>query len=132
MTDLQITTKKLQADMVLIKLKGAVMNVDNYCELHKTIKTFLDYGVYKLIVDLSELGYMTSIGASIFISAGLVAQEHQGALVLVNPQPKVKTILDLIGITEVCRLANHISAAFGVLGVPSEQIGKLEQKARDH
>ena len=131
MTDLQITTKKLQADMVLVKLKGSVMNVDNYYELHKIINTFLDYGVYKLIVDLSELEHLTSMGAGIFISGGLVAREHKGTLVLVNPQPKVKIVLDLIGLTEICRLANHISAAFEVLGVTPEQIGKLEQKARE-
>jgi anti-anti-sigma factor len=125
--DLQITTQKLQADLVLIKLKGTVMNVDNYYELHKIINTFLDYGVYKLIVDLSDLGYMTSMGASIFISGGLVAMKHQGALVLVNPQPKVKIVLDLIGITEICRLVNDLDKAFEALGI-SNPLTKKRQK----
>jgi len=128
---LQITSKKLQADIALIKLKGNVMNVDNYYKLHKIINTVLDYGVYKIIVDLSELRYMTSMGMSILVHAGLVALEHKGRVVLVNPQPKVKTILDLIGITEVCGLANNLTNAFKVLGVNQKLFGELERKARE-
>lgn len=131
MADLQITTKKLQADIGLIKLKGPVLDVTNYYELHKTVQTFLDGQVYKLIVDLSELEYMTSMGASVLVTAGLVAQEHQGRIVLVNPPPKVKTILDLIGITEVYGLANCLTEAFAVLGVNRKQFGELEGKARE-
>lgn len=115
--------------MALIKLKGSVMNVDNYHELHKIINTFLDYQVYKIIIDLSELEYMTSMGAGVFVGTGLVAQERKGRIVLVNPQPKVKAIFDLIGITQICSLVNHIINAFEVLGVTQEQIGKLARKS---
>lgn len=130
MTDLQITTQKPQEDIVIINLKGTVMNVDNYYELHRIINRFLDYKVYKIIVDLSDLKYMTSFGAGIFINAGLVTQEHKGALVLVNPQPGVKTILDLIGITQICGLVNYLDDAFDVLGVSQKQSRKLERKSK--
>ena len=130
MADLQITTQKLQEDTVIIHLKGTVLNVDNYYELHRIINEFLDYRVYKLIVDLSELAYMTSMGAGIFISGGLVAQERKGALVLVNPQPKVKALLDLIGITEVCRLVNDLDDAYEILGVSQKQSRKAGRKSK--
>ena len=43
MTDLEITTQKPQADMVIITLKGTVRNVDNYYDLHNIFNTFLDF-----------------------------------------------------------------------------------------
>lgn len=115
MAEVEITTKKPQEDMVIINLKGS-LDVTTYLELEKVISGFLNYKLYKIIVDSSELEYISSAGVGVFIGALGVTQEHNGTIVLVNPQPEVKTVLDLIGVTGLCNFANNMEDAFKVFG----------------
>lgn len=117
MDNLQISTEKLRADSAIINLKGPTLDISNYAELQKVMNSFFDLKVYKIIVEMSGLGYMSSAGALVFIDALGVTRERDGALVLVNPQPRVKTILEILRLTEYCRLVNNREEALKVLKI---------------
>jgi len=72
--------------------------------------------MYKLIVDVSELDYIASAGVGALIGAIGVVQENQGNVIIVNPKPEIKRVLDLFGLPQICTIVDNMEAALTNLG----------------
>ena len=110
MEDLQISTEKLREDMAVVTLTGR-LDVATALEAEKALKNLLDYKVYKIIVDLTAVEYMSSAGAGVFIGKVGVAQENNGTIVLVNPQAEVKEVLTLLNVSKICPIVKDKKSA---------------------
>jgi len=114
MTDFQITNQKLQDGVVAISIKG-YLDAYTYDELEQVINASFNQRLYKFIVDLSQVEYMSSTAAGVFIGAIGVAQENQGNIVLVRPPPNVKEVFDLLGLTQVFMITDNRESALKTL-----------------
>jgi anti-sigma B factor antagonist len=105
MNKLQITTLKDQDGGVTISLDGFV---DAYScdQLEKAFDNLINQGIYKFVVDLSQVNYLCSGGAGVFISVYGIVQENDGNIVLVNPKGKVKEMLELLGLSRIFSFTN--------------------------
>ena len=83
-------------------------------EMEKTIGELYDNGNYKLIIVLSDVPYISSAGAGVFIWAIGKAQDQGGNIVLVNPTPNVKEVFDLLGLTQIFTFTGTIDSAIKV------------------
>ncbi|MBI5360011.1 MAG: STAS domain-containing protein [Planctomycetes bacterium] len=110
MPDFQIKTQTLQNNIVMIKVKG-FLDAHTYEELEKTISEFFERNLYKFVVDLSELGYISSAGAGVFIGAIGTAQENNGNIVILNPSNNVKEVLELLGLTQIFTISQELESA---------------------
>jgi anti-anti-sigma factor len=54
-----------------------------------------------VIIDLSHVSFIASIGLRILLHATRAVQRHGGRLVLLNPVQGVKKVLDLTGVTDL-------------------------------
>lgn len=73
-------------------------------------------GVRVLIMDLGELRYINSASMASLVNLGDVLTERRGHLVLAGPQPKVKVILGLMGMSQLFRQYKTVESAIeGVL-----------------
>lgn len=70
---------------------------------------------YKLIVDLSKVDYMSSVGAGIFIAVHCIAAENKGTIILVNPKPKVREIFEVLGMSKMLSFTDNISNALKII-----------------
>ena len=66
---------------------------------------------FKVIVDLSGVGYISSAGAGVFIGALSEAQENGGDIVLLRPAPSVKEVFELLGLTQIFTIEEDDAAA---------------------
>ena len=112
----QITTEKLgnPKGVTFIGIRG-YLDAHTFEEMEKTINELFEGGVYRLIIDLSRLDYISSAGAGVFIGAIGTAQENDGNIVLVNPTQNVKEVFDLLGLTQIFPFADskeHALKAF--------------------
>ena len=110
MADFQITSQKLQDNIVTISMKG-FLDAYTYNELEQVINGYFNQNVYKFVVDLSQVEYISSAGAGVFIGAIGVAQENQGNIILIRPQPNVQEVFDLLGLSQIFKISDSLDAA---------------------
>ena len=114
MTGLEISTQKVQDGVVAISIKG-YLDAYTYDELEQVINGYFNQHLYNLILDLSRVEYMSSGGAVVLARALGVAQENQGNIVLVRPQPNVKNVFDLLGLTHIFIITDNRESALKTL-----------------
>ena len=100
MPTFRIQKEKLQGGVVLLRVAG-FLDAHTFEQLEKHFNDIFDLGTYRLVVDLSELGYISSAGAGVFIEAIGTAQENGGNIVLLKPGPNVKEVFDLLGLSQI-------------------------------
>jgi len=120
-TDFQITSQKLsvrgnpsgQDNIVAISLKG-FLDAYTYNELEQVINDSFNQNLYKFIVDLSQVKYMSGAGVGVFIGMNDVAQKNQGNMVLVRPRPNVQEVFDLLGLTQLFMITDDRESALKI------------------
>jgi anti-anti-sigma factor len=64
-----------------------------------------------LILDLSALDYMSSVGLRLILKALKQAQAVQQPFVIVGPRGRVKEVLDTTGLSKFCPIFPRLDAA---------------------
>lgn len=64
-----------------------------------------------VLVDLSRMSYISSIGIPMLISAAKAVANGGGRLAFLSPQANVKSILDITGVSHVIRIYNDLETA---------------------
>ena len=110
MPDFQIRTQKLRDEIVAVIVKG-FLDALTFEQMEKTIDELFSQNIYQLVVDLTDLDYISSAGAGVFIGAVGTAQENNGNIVLVNPSHNVKEVFDLLGLSQIFPFADDLESA---------------------
>jgi len=84
----------------IVRLVGSA-NMDVSADLQDRLLELADAPVERLILDLSALEFISSVGLGAFVAAHLRCCHHHGAVKLVAPQPK---ILELLNVTKLIKL----------------------------
>lgn len=114
MMDLSITRKMLSNGVAHISLSG-FLDAHTFEQLEKAFNDLFDEKVFKVIVDLSKLDYISSAGVGVFISAISNAQDNGGNVVLTNPVPNVREVFDLLGLSQIFPFAVDMKSALEAL-----------------
>lgn len=69
----------------------------------------------RVLVDLTGVDYLTSIGIRMLISNAKSLLSRGGRMVLVNPAPDVKAVLEMTGIPAVIPMYDNLESAQTVL-----------------
>ncbi|MEW6027224.1 MAG: STAS domain-containing protein [Planctomycetota bacterium] len=110
MAEIKIEMQKLPNGAILVKLKG-FLDAYTYGEFEQTINNLFNQKMYRLIVDMSGVDYISSAGAGVFIGSIGVAQENQGNIVIVRPKPAVKEVFDLLGLSQIFTIVDNMESA---------------------
>lgn len=100
MPQFQILKERLQNGVILITVKG-FLDAYTYEEFEKAINEQFEENNYRIVVDLSELQYISSAGAGVFIGAIGTAQENNGNIVILRPTPNVREVFELLGLSQI-------------------------------
>ena len=111
---------------VKLFMKLQYSELDNSIRLIKLIGTLDLTGAYgievefvrrcegenvRVLVDLSEVDYISSIGVHMLVSAANSVARHRGKMVLFSPQRKVMDVLELTGISQLVPVYPELGAA---------------------
>jgi len=111
----EITTEVLHSGkIVLFSVRGSI-NVHTFDQVETAINQAFAGGAIDIIMVLSGVKYISSAGAGVLMNAYLQAQEKQGLLVLVQPTPGVRDVLDLLNLRDVLHSAPNVEAALTML-----------------
>lgn len=123
---MSITTHPAQDNpsVTILAIQGE-LDGSNIVEVLEKAQQALDAGAQYLLVDMSELGYMSSAGLSALHSLTIMMQNVQppeeGKVKLLNPQPRINEILDLSGFTALFDIFNDQDAAIASFGTQESQ-----------
>jgi len=71
-------------------------------------------GYRTLVLDLAEIRYINSAGLSYLVNLSDILAARGGSLHLANPQPKVKVVFELMGITQFFKLHKTVQSALRI------------------
>lgn len=67
-----------------------------------------------VIVDLTNLDYIASVGLNFFVNRRVDLVQKNGDVVLVNPKPAIATILNMLGLHKVLRIVGTMDEAWKI------------------
>ena len=100
MSNLKVRNEENNGGVVYFELEG-LLDAHNFETLEAIFEKHFDNGVYRFIVDISRLTYVSSAGAGVFIGAVGTCQDNDGNIVLVQPSQEVKEIFELLGVFQI-------------------------------
>ena len=107
---MEITVKEFK-QTELITVKGRMDSVEA-SRLVQALEAANARGTYKLVVDMSQLEYMSSAGFRALGDAQRNGKRHnRGEVVLAQVPDNIREALELVGFTEYFKIINDVSSA---------------------
>ena len=112
---MEITTKEFQ-HIELITIKGRVDSVVA-SKLAEALEAAHQRGKYKIVIDMSQLEYMSSAGFRALGDAQRTGKRlNRGEVVLAQVPENIREALELVGFTEYFKIINDVSSALELAG----------------
>jgi serine/threonine-protein kinase RsbW len=84
-------------------------------DLESQLEAVLAQGNTHIVVDMADVSYISSSGLKVLLATLRQARRQGGQLVLCNLQPKVTSIIEVIGFDQVFLIAQDLAAATRLL-----------------
>ncbi len=94
---------KMNGDVGVLTCKGKMMGFPETDDLHGEIRSFLGQGVKKIVVDLSGISWMNSMGVGALMRCLTTARNHKADMCLIGLTDKVRSIFVM---TQLVRVFN--------------------------
>nr|MBN1229134.1 STAS domain-containing protein [Anaerolineae bacterium] len=106
---MEITTTQ-QGNVTVIHITG---NVDAFTagDVTSYLKREVDSGNVLLIVDLADVGYMSSAGLRTMLMILKQVRQFEGDLRLASPQEPVQKVLSMAGLTSIMEIFDDLETA---------------------
>jgi len=88
--------------VVLLNLKGTI-ETTNAGSLEDVIERIIKESCFKIVVDLSEVSYVSSAGWGIFISEIKRVRRESGDIKLAAMRPEVREVFDLLEFNNILK-----------------------------
>ena len=72
------------------------LDTHSYGELDRQLAPLLASGIQSLVLDLAGLDYISSAGVRSIFKARKALSAHGGKVVVVNPQPQIQKVFDVV------------------------------------
>lgn len=100
MLDIHVTK---QQQVTLVVVNGRVDSL-NAGELGLSLSSAIDDGSTQIVLDLSQVAYMSSAGLRELVSAFKKVRRISGDLRLAQPSPRVQEVLEMAGLDTIFQI----------------------------
>ena len=114
MSDFSVVEEVIGSGVSGLHIKG-FLDAHSFEEFDAALNELFERSVYRVIVDLTDLEYVSSAGAGVLIAALSEAKEHRGEIVLLNARESVKEVFDLLGLTQLFKMTDDRDEAVAFL-----------------
>jgi len=91
---MDISCQTLETDILLIQVKGR-LDATSEPDLRDALKSYLEKGFLKIIVDLQQVPFIDSSGLVALVSGLRLARKKRSDIVLSGIRPQVQTVFRL-------------------------------------
>lgn len=96
-----VVTVREKQGVVVFSVKGEMVGGPDATKVSEKIRSFLDEGKKKFLIDMENVEWMNSSGLGILIASLTTVKNHQGQLKLLHVQKKP---MELLKITKLDRV----------------------------
>ena len=113
----------------------AILSLDGYVDsatslnMDEAIDSILRQGVYRVVVDLTKVGYISSAGWGVFISKIKDIRENSGGLKIAGMRPDVRDVFDLLGFGHIIEAHDSVNEAVGAFEATRQRPSRREEAA---
>ena len=86
-------------------------------EVEHVLESLQHRGRYKFVVDMSQLGYISSAGYRVLLSAQRNCKRYSGEVILAAVPEQIRQALDISGFTDYFKIYKEISAVPELAGL---------------
>ena len=107
--------KKIQGDVGVLQVSGKLMGGDESKEVHEEVKSLLDDGFKKIVIDVSKVKWLNSSGLGMLISCLTSVNSAEAKLKIAGATEKIKSVFmitKLITVFDNYETADQAVAAF--------------------
>jgi anti-sigma B factor antagonist/stage II sporulation protein AA (anti-sigma F factor antagonist) len=101
---------ELENGIRMIKFVGALDLTGSYGIEVEFVRQCQGHNI-RVLVDLSEVDYISSIGVHMLVNAASSIARRGGKIALLNPQRDVMNVLELIGIPQIIPIHSDLETA---------------------
>jgi stage II sporulation protein AA (anti-sigma F factor antagonist) len=98
-------------DDVLLFSLARQINGNNAADLEQNLKTRVDQGLYRIVLDFSGVDYISSAGLRVVLWLAKQLREHAGALALYGLRKDVLEIFEMCGFVDFLTIVESREAA---------------------
>jgi len=113
MSTLRVLHEENREGVVYFELEG-LLDAHNFETLEAVFEKHFENAVYRFVIDIRRLSYVSSAGAGVFIGAVGTCQDNDGNIVLVQPSQEVKEIFELLGVFQILPVVQSRAQALEV------------------
>ena len=95
MQSFSVVVQSKKPGFFVIKVFGS-LDSEHYLELEERVLPIIDPTARVIVMDLSELSYISSMGIGSLLKIKKAMEENQGKLMLTNVQPQIKKVFEII------------------------------------
>lgn len=108
--EVQVRRSEEQEDIHIVEIEGRI-DAHTAPDVEKKLKTLLDNGFVKIVVDFSGVNYISSGGLRVFLTALKQTRANNGDLKLAELIPNVEKIFKLAGFTKIFNIISDVESA---------------------
>ncbi len=90
-------------DVMILHIKGS-LDAYSFPKLEESLNDFQKENCHKVVLDCTELDYMSSAALGILIGFTRKSREEGGDLKLINLSPKIYNIIELLGFHKILEI----------------------------
>jgi len=111
---IQISTIGPQSDVMIVSIRGSLDTVLAY-HLQEKIETLIESGIFKYIMNLEELEYLSSAGIGLFSGIALKLRKYERKIVFINVPDQVIQLLQVTRLIKMFTIAKNVEHAMLLL-----------------
>lgn len=113
-----------EVEVAKIKIDG-YLDSSTFPRLQEYLSSLVAQGQYRLLLDLSDLDYISSAGLGVLMGMLREVRDKGGDLKIVNMSEKIERVFNLLGFSRILRLYSAEERAVddftkGVIGQPAQ------------
>ena len=120
---LTVTTNKTSMDGYMVSVAGT-LDTETYPLLDEKLDPLLEQNPQLIVFDLKELVFISSMGIRSIIKAMKSLKKNRGQVLLVNTQPQIQKVFDIIKILPKQKIFSSIEEL-------DEYLDAIQRKALD-
>ena len=111
---MELKYSELENSIGLIKLIGK-LDIVGVGEIETKFAGYCAGDKVRMVVDLSEVDFLASIGIRLLILTAKAVASRGGKMVIINPIPEVQSVLEITGIPAIIPIYSHLESAETIL-----------------
>ena len=106
--------KSYEGDVTVFSIVGDV-SIFYKDAIDKALAEEVEAGKHLFLFDFSQVNYIDSVGISFLIQAGNTSFEHGKRVAIVNPNPKVRYVIELARLERILALCDSMDEGLAEL-----------------